>query len=170
MVAFGIIGLLVLMLVFVITRNQSTQREFKQLRHAHEVLQSQNKYSLGIVIAMSTQLQHAFQTKLATLKQHGLISNKDHDVANFILVNFQFIIVQCCQHNETFEVSVGKALKGQELKIEDISQFIARQPSEVRVPWCTNTVDGFVSACRNLIADKAKVIITPETQDPTDSG
>jgi len=41
MVAFGVIGLLVLMLVFVVTRNQSTQREFKQLRHAHKVLQSQ---------------------------------------------------------------------------------------------------------------------------------
>ena len=74
----------------------------------------------------------------------------------FILENFQFIIVQCCQHNETVEVAVRKALKGQALTIEFVSQFIARQPSEVRVPWCKNTVDGFIAACRNLVADKVK--------------
>lgn len=164
MVAFGVIGFLILVLIFVVTRNQGTQRELKQLQHAHKVLQSQNKYSLGIVMTMSTQLQYAFQTKLAALKNHGLINTQDYDIANFIMENFQFIIVQCCQHNETVEVAVRKALKGQELTIENISQFIARQPSEIRVPWCKNTVDGFVAACRNLVADKAKVEKKPEEE------
>ena len=169
MVAFGVIGFLILVLVFVVTRNQSMQREFKQVQHAHKVLQSQNKYSLGIVMTMSTQLQYAFQTKLVALKSHGLVSSQDYDIANFILENFQFIIVQCCQHNETVEVAVRKALKGQDLTIENISQFIARQPAEIRVPWCKNSVDGFVAACRNLVADKGKTQATPVTVDSTTS-
>jgi len=168
MVAFGVICFLVLLLIFVAMRSQNSLHELIQLKHAHKILQSQNKYSLGIVMAMSTQLQHAFQTKLAMQKSHGLTDHKDHDISNFILENFQFIIVQCSQHNETVEVAIRKALKGQELKIEDISQFIARQPSEVKVPWCKNSVDGFIAACRNLVADKVKTK-TPETLDPIDS-
>ncbi|MCF2947260.1 hypothetical protein L0668_04015 [Paraglaciecola aquimarina] len=138
------------------TRNQSTQTELKQIQHAHKTLQSQNKYSLGIVMTMASVLQNTFQTKLAALKSHGLISHQDYDMAHFVLENFQFVIVQCCQHNETVEVGVRKALKGQNFTIEEISQFIARQPSEVRIPWCKNTVEGFVAACRNLVADKGK--------------
>jgi len=166
MVAFGTIGFLILVIFFVVMRNQSTQRELKQIRRDHKLLQSQNKYSLGIVMAMSTQLQYIFQTKLASLNNHGLIKRQDYDIAHFILENFQFIIVQCCQHNETVEASVRKALKGQTLTIEFVSQFIARQPSEVRVPWCKNTVDGFIAACRNLVADKAKTQLEVEEVNP----
>jgi hypothetical protein len=162
MVLFGIISLMVLVIIFVVTQNQGIQREFKQVQRAHKLLQSQNKYSLGIVMSMSSQLQYSHQTKLSELKSHGLISQQDHIIVNFILENFQFIIVQCCQYNETVEVAVRKALKGQELTIENISQFIARQPSEVRVPWCKNSVDGFIAACRNLVANKAKTHTTPE--------
>jgi hypothetical protein len=168
MIEFGVIGFLILVLFFVITRNQSMLGEFKQLKHAHKVLQSQNKYSLGIVMTMSSQLQHAFQTRLATLKSHGLMNQQDYDIVNFILENFQFIIVQCCQHDETVEVAVRKSLKGQVLTIENISQFISRQPSEIRVPWCKNSIDGFVAACRNLVADKVKTETTPQTVDSTD--
>lgn len=156
MVAFGIIGFLILVIIFVVMRSQSTQRELKQIKRAHKLLQSQDKYSLGIVMAMSRQLQSEFQTKLASLNSHGLIKRQDYDIAHFILENFQFIIVQCCQHNETVEVAIRKALKGEVLTIEFVNQFIARQSSEVRVPWCKNTVDGFIAACRNLVADKVK--------------
>jgi hypothetical protein len=170
MIGFGVIGFLILVLVFVITRNQGIQREFIQVQHTYKLLQSQNKYSLGIVMTMSTQLQYTFQTKLADLKRHGLINVQDHDIIDFILDNFQFIIVQCMQHNETVEIAVRKALKGQELTIGDVSQFIARQPTEVKVPWCKNTVEGFISACRNLVADKFKTETTPETVSSTDIG
>jgi hypothetical protein len=170
MIGFGVIGFLILVLVFVITRNQGIQREFIQVQHTYKLLQSQNKYSLGIVMTMSTQLQYTFQTKLADLKRHGLINVQDHDIIDFILDNFQFIIVQCMQHNETVEIAVRKALKGQELTIGDVSQFIARQPTEVKVPWCKNTVEGFISACRNLVADKFKTETTAETVSSTGIG
>jgi hypothetical protein len=167
MIQFGIIGFLILALIFVVLSNKGTQRELKQIKRAHKLLQTQNKYSLGIVMAMSTQLQHVFQTKLTALNNHGLIKRQDYDIAHFILENFQYIIVQCCQHNETVEVAVRKALKGQTLTIDFVSQFIARQPSEVRVPWCKNTVDGFIAACRNMVADKVKTTIEVEDTEPT---
>jgi hypothetical protein len=162
MIEFGVIGFLILVLAFVITRNQGIQLEFKQVQHTHKVLQSQNKYSLGIVMTMSTQLQHAFQTRLANLASHGLINTQDYIIIDFILDNFQFVIVQCTQHNETVEVAVHKALKGQEMTIESITQFIARQPTEIKIPWCKNTVEGFISACRNLVSEKIK---TEKTQE-----
>jgi hypothetical protein len=79
-------------------------------------------------MVMSTQLQYSFQTKLAELKSHELINHQDYKIVNFILENLQFITVQCSQHNETVEVAIRKALKGQELKIENIIEFIKRQP------------------------------------------
>lgn len=166
MIEFGVIALLILALIFMVMNGKSTQRELKQIKRAHKLLQSQNKYSLGIVMAMSSQLQYVFQTKLATLNSHGLIKRQDYDIAHFVLENFQFIIVQCCQHNETVEVAVRKALKGQALTMEFVSQFIARQPSEVRVPWCKNTVDGFIAACANLVSDKVKTQAEVEEATP----
>ena len=68
MFEFGVIGFLILALVFVVTRNQATRREFQQVQHAQKVLKSQNKYSLGIVMTMSTQLQYAFKQNWSRLK------------------------------------------------------------------------------------------------------
>jgi hypothetical protein len=68
MVSFGVIGILILGLVYIFTRSRGMKREFKQVQRAYKTLQSQNKYSLSIVMAMSTQLQYCFQTKLAELK------------------------------------------------------------------------------------------------------
>ena len=42
--------------------------EFKQLKHAQKVLQSENKYRWGIVMTTSFQLQHTFKTNL----QHSI--------------------------------------------------------------------------------------------------
>lgn len=166
MIAFGVIVFLILTLAFIITRNQSVQREFKQTYNEKKTLQSENKYALGVIMMMGTELQKTFTTKLASLKSHGLINQKDFDVASFVLENFQYVIVQCCQHNETVEVALSKALKGSELTMEQISQFVARQPSETRIPWCKNTIDGFVAACRNLASQKIKT--TPKTDDSSD--
>lgn len=151
MVSFVVIGFLILILVYIVTRSQGMQREYKQVKRAYKTLQTQNKYSLSIVMAMSTQLQYTFQTKLTDLKSHDLINHHDYIIVNFILENFQFIIVQCCQHNETVEVAVRKAPKVQDLKIENIIDFIKRQPPEISIPWCKNSVEGFIAACRNLV-------------------
>lgn len=157
MIEFGVIGFLILVLVFVVTRNQGIQRDFKQLQYAHKALQSQNKYSLAITTSISTQLQHAFQSKLTSLHKSALINNQDHQLASFIIENFKYVIMQCCQHNETIEVAVNKALKGQELTIEQVSQFIASQPSEVRMAWSRNNIEGYMAACRMLVTGTAKV-------------
>jgi len=45
---------------------------------------------------MSTQLQYAFQIKLAEFKCHALINYQVHKIVNFILENFQFIIIRYC--------------------------------------------------------------------------
>ncbi len=156
MIAFGVIGFLILVLVFFVTKSQGVQRELKQAQSSLKTIQSQNKQSLDIVIMTATQLQRMFQGQLAAKHKHGLISQADYDIASFVFENFQYIVVQCCQNNETVEVAVKKALKGQILTIEEISQFVARQPPEVKVPWCKNTIDGFVAACRNLVAEQKK--------------
>jgi uncharacterized protein (UPF0212 family) len=118
-------------------------------------------------MAMSTQLQYSFQTKLAELKSNDLINHQDYNIVKFILENFQFIIVQCCQHNESVEVAVRKTLKGQELKIENIIEFIKRQPSEISVPWCKNSVEGFIAACRNLVNRNSINLTTLDAEKTT---
>ncbi len=163
MVALGVIGFLILLLVFIVTRNQNIQQEVKQAQHAHKTLQLQNKHSLSIVNTMSSHLQQSLQTKLNSLQSHGLIKQADFEIVHFILENFKYVILQCSQDGETVEIAIAKALKGNDLTIEDIRQFIAKQQSETRIPWCQNTVEGFVTACQNLTSDKAKVASPQET-------
>lgn len=162
MITFGIIGCLILAIIFIVTRGQSLEREHKQLKSAHKLEQAQNKHSLKTMLTIALQLQHAFQAKLLSLNSHGLISPQDFEVANFILENFQYVIDQCCQQEETVEVAIGKALKDRDLTMEKVSQFIARQPTEVKMPWSKNTVDGFITACRNFVSDNVSMDTSAE--------
>lgn len=156
MVAFGVIAFLVLILAYFVVRNQSLQKELSLTKHSLRSVDNQSKYTLNALVVLSGQLQNMYLSRLNSLQKHALISQADFDIANFILSNAEFVIMQCCEHRATVEEAVGKCLEKSDMDMEKINKFIARHPSEVRVPWCKNTVGGFVAACFNLTSDRAK--------------
>jgi hypothetical protein len=147
----------VFVITFIVARNQNTQGELKKVSRANKILQTKNNYNLSVMLTLAAQLEQAFQIKLKASKSHGLIQQSDQEITAFIIDSLQFVIVQCCQHNETVELAIRKALKGKELSIEEIGLFITKQPSEVRLAWANNTLGSFINACRHLVSDPPKV-------------
>lgn len=157
MVSFGVIGFLVLILIYFVVRNQGMQRELTQLKHTVKSIDTQSKFSLSALLMLSGQIQKTYQVRLESLQKHALINNDDYEIAHFILSQVEFVIMQCCEQRSTVEEAINKALDRSTYDIEQINQFVARQPSEVRVPWCKNSIGGFVSACHNLTSEKLKL-------------
>lgn len=157
MVAFGVIGFLVMGLIYFVVRNQSLQKEVKQLRHTVKSVDSQSKFSLSALLMLSGQIQKTYQGRLESLQKHALISNDDYELAGYILSQVEFVIMQCCEHRATVEEAINKGLDRSNYNIEQINQFIAKQPSEIRVPWCKNSIGGFISACHNLTSERLKL-------------
>ena len=154
MVAFGVIGFLVLILIYFVVRNQSLQTELNQIKHALRSMDAQSKFSLNALVMLSGQMQRNYLARLNNLQKHALINNDDFEIASFILNQVEMVIMQCCEHKSTVEEAINKAVDNSTYNIEQINQFIAKQPSEIRVSWCKNTVGGFISACHNLTSDK----------------
>lgn len=155
--AFSIIGFLILILIYFAVRHQNTQRELIQLRRMVKSLDSQGKFSLSALMMLSSQLQKTYQARLESLKKHALVSEVDYSAASFVVTQVEFVISQCCEQRATVEEAINKALESSNLNIELVNQFIARQPSEVRIPWCKNTIGGFISACHNMTSESVKL-------------
>lgn len=156
MVAFGVIGFLVLLLIYFVLRNQSMQSELNQCRHQLKSIDKQNRFSLGSLGILSAELQKTYQLRLDGLQKHALISSEDYNIADFIMGQVAFVIMQCCEKSATIEEALTKALQSSDYDMQQINQFIAKHPSEIRVPWCKNTIGGFVSACHNLTSERVK--------------
>ncbi|MFT5676317.1 MAG: hypothetical protein ACI808_002258 [Paraglaciecola sp.] len=58
MIMFGIIGCLVLILIFFAMRVQSTKSELRKIKFELKALRGHAKHSLSSVMLMSKQLQH----------------------------------------------------------------------------------------------------------------
>ena len=165
MITFVLIGVLILTVIFFIMRAQSTQKELSQTKFALKSLQKQTKFSLGSIMIMAKQLQHSYKLKLEGMRRHGVLYADDLVIAQFIVDNVVFVVVQCCEYNATLEESLKKAVNGLAMDIPRIQGFIAKQGVEVRVPWSKNILEGFLVACNNLLTDKQKITETlAETQ------
>ncbi len=156
MVSFGVIGFLVLCLIYFVVRNQSMQTELNKVRIQLKTIDKQSRFSLSALVMLSSQLQKTYKTRLDALQKHALISSEDYEIASFIISQVEFIIMQCCEKSATIEEALTKSLENSVYEMEQINQFIAKHPSEIRVPWCKNTIGGFISACHNLTSDRTK--------------
>ena len=157
MVAFGVIGFLTLFLIYLVVRNQSLQRELNQYKHSLKTSDSQAKYTLNTLVSVSSELQKTFVSRIESAQKRGLLSGEDYTSSSFILNHVDYVIMQCCEYKSTVEEAINKALEPSDLSITEINQFIAKQPSEIRVPWCKNTVNGFVTACNNISIGKLNI-------------
>jgi len=156
MVSFGVIGFLVLMLIYFVVRQQSMQVELNKLRNNVKSLDKQGRFSLSALLMLSGQLQKTYQGRLDSLQKHAMISADDYKYASFIISQVENVIMQCCEKSATVEEAITKQLANSEMEMEQVNQYIARQPSEISIPWCKNTIGGFIVACHNITSERVK--------------
>ena len=113
---------------------------------------------------MSKQLQYNYKLKLDGLRHHGLLHGDDLLAAQFLIDNFVVVVTQCCERNASVEEALKKALEGSPFSMARIQQFVASQAVEVRVPWSKNNLEGFMSACNNMVSGKLKTQSSAEEQ------
>ncbi|GAA0856144.1 hypothetical protein [Aliiglaciecola litoralis] len=146
------------------------QAELSKLKLRVKSLDSQHRFSLNALIIASGQLQNMYLMRLEYLQKHALISSEDHKFASFIVGQVENVIMQCCEKRFTVEEVITKALKKTEMEMPQISQYIAKQPSDIRIPWCKNTIGGFVTACHNLTSEHTRQRTSAEPDISANSG
>lgn len=156
MIIFGVIAVLVLALIFLVLRAQNAQAELNKAKFELKTLQKNTKFSLGSIMLMSKQLTNSYRLKLDALRRHGVLHGNDLDVAQFIVENVEFVVMQCCEKHATVEEAIKGALEGASIDMAAVQEYIARQSVDVRVPWSKNTLDGYLAACNNLLTTKTK--------------
>lgn len=169
---FSIIGFMVLLLIYFVVRQQSLRRELSQAKHVAKATEQQSQVIFNSLSVLSNELQKSLLERLNTTQKHGLISKDDHQIISFILGKFSFIIGYCSERDATVEEAVKKALESSEYDLQTISQFVARQPNEVKIPWTKNQLNGFIISCRHLCAGpqiKTQQTNQNETAPPTNS-
>lgn len=150
MLAFAIIGVLVLLLIFFVMRSQSL---LKQLNMSSSTIRQQSKksqFAMANVQLLADQLQKQVRNQLAASRKRGLIGEKQGEVFEFIFSNITQVVLACCEKSATVEEALTNALKETPVTMEQVREVIKEQPSDVRVAWCKNTVDGFIIACNQI--------------------
>ncbi|MDM7859289.1 hypothetical protein QTP81_01555 [Alteromonas sp. ASW11-36] len=150
MVSAGIIAIMFIVLIYFVVRGQGLQRDVKLANNATKNQARRLKSAQQQVAFMAHELQRIFLSRLESLNKRGLLSQDDYQIAYFILNRFEFVLMNCTEHGSTVEEAVNRALMHQSVTIEQVNEFIKKQPSEVRVAWCQNTQDGFIAACRGI--------------------
>jgi hypothetical protein len=150
MISVGIIALMGIALIFMVVRGQALQREIKLAQNSVKSQGRQVKSAQKQVAFMAHELQRIFLSRLEASNKRGLISQDAYQIAAFVLQRFEFVVMNCTEHGSTVEEAVNRALTNQTVTIEQVNEFIKAQPSETRVAWCQNTLDGFIAACRNI--------------------
>lgn len=150
MISAGIIAILFMILIYFVVRGQGLQREIKLANNASKSSGRKVKQTQKQLVFMAHELQQIFLSRLESVNKRGLLKQDDYQIAFFILNRFEFIVMNCAEHGNTVEEAVNKSLQNQAIKLEQINEFIKEQPSEIRVAWCQNKLDGFVAACRGI--------------------
>ncbi|GAB3039010.1 hypothetical protein [Bowmanella dokdonensis] len=150
MLLFALFGLLILVLIYLLVRNQATQKELNQYKHWQKTGEIQRRFLLENMGYLSHELQSNLIARLNKAHQHQLIRQEDFEVASLILNNLGNVVLMCCEKRQTVQESVKKLVNASALSETRLTQFISSQPSAVRVAWSKNQVGGFITACSHM--------------------
>lgn len=151
MLAFGVIGALVLLLVYFAMRIQTLQREMVLLRSTTKSQTHRANEALAGLAEIVSRLEQVYAQNVDTAASKGLIGGQQHSVLQFLTGHFSAIVLDCWQNSSTTEEALKRQLAfNNQLSMEDLRAFMQQQPSQVRIGWSKNTPDGFISACESL--------------------
>jgi hypothetical protein len=150
MAAIGVVGFVVLILIYFVLKTQALNKELRQFKHSLKASDKQARNTLNSLNFLSKEMQKVCAGRLNSAKKHGLINDEDFAISSNIIDNFTYVITRCCEHGDTIEEAVNKSLERATIEIQEINHFIARQPQEIKIPWCKNQLGGYIIACQNI--------------------
>lgn len=150
MVAFGVIGLLVLFLIYFVLRAQNLQKELALLRNTNKQTNSKVTYAYRNLVLVTDALEKNFSARMESAFKSKLISQAQYDTLFPLMQNFSGIVMHCCEKGYSLEESLNKVLSNEDISLEEIKEVVKDLPSSIRMVWAKNTADGFIAFCQQL--------------------
>ncbi len=150
MITFAIFAALVVLLVYFGFKIQNLQ---KQLVISESNLKSTSRRmsnANGSMVVLSKQIQHFLLERLESSHKRGLISNKPFEVLHPMFERISAVAVNCMDKGMSVEEALKVAMSGSDVTLEQLREVIKEQPSDIRMAWSKNTLDGFIIACKGL--------------------
>lgn len=148
--AFTVIALLTIAVVFLIFKLQTLGKELALTRQSAKASSKKINYAFYNLVLMSKELQNALNEQVELSNRKGIFSASDYPVISAIAHNFSQIVMDCCEKGDTVEEALRKVCSANEIDFEQIKEIAKKQPSDVRMAWSKNTVDGFVVAINRI--------------------
>lgn len=151
MLAFGVMGILIFILIYFVMRAQTLQREVALSRSGLKSQTQRATVAFNSLTHVCLKLQHIYTDHIETASTKGLISTAQYQVPAFLMSHFAEIVLDCYQGGKNTEEALTRLLgPEQTLTMEDVRRFMQEQPSQIRMAWAKNTPDSFISACEQL--------------------
>ncbi len=147
-VAFSVIGLLVLTLIYFVLRAQNLQKELALLRHSNKQTNNKVTYAYRNLVMVTDALEKNFTARVESAFKSRLIDQAQYNALHTLMRNFSTIVMTCCEKGFSFEESLNKVLTYEEITLEEIKEVVKGLPSNVRMVWSKNTSDGFIAFCQ----------------------
>ncbi|WP_394224262.1 hypothetical protein [Alteromonas gracilis] len=165
-VAFGVIGLLILFLIYFVLRAQNLQKELTLSRHSNK--QSTNKVNFAYrnLVLVTDALEKNLTARIESAYKSRLIDQEQYNALHALMRNFSNIVMTCCEKGMSFEESLKKALLNEEVTLEEIREVVKALPSNVRMVWSKNTADGFIAFCQAVTATVSGTTVKSQ-QEPS---
>ena len=168
-VAFGVIGLLILLLIYFVLRAQNLQKELALLRHSNKQTNSKVTYAYRNLVLVTDALEKNLTSRIESAYKSRLIDQVQYQALHPLMQNFSTIIMACCEKGMSLEESLNKALLNEDVSLEDIREVVKALPGNVRMVWSKNTADGFIAFCQMVTATVNGTTAKP-TKTPTAEG
>lgn len=162
--AFGVIGLLVLLLIYFSLHMQNMQRELSLARASAKQNNNKATHAYKNLLQVTDALQRNYLYRIDRALKSQLITQQQHDVLKPLLINFSTIVMDCCEKGATIEEALNQILTYTEISLKDIHKVIKEMPSPIRIAWSQNTMDGFIKACE-LITHSSSYEKTPKANE-----
>ena len=148
LVAFGIIGLLTLFLIYFVLRIQNLQRELALTRHSVKQSNSKVNYAYHNLVLVTDALEKAYTSRIESAFKSKLIEQNQYNALLALMRNFSTVVMLCNEKGATLEEALKKALASESTSFEDVIEVVKALPSNVRMAWSKNTADGFINFCQ----------------------
>ena len=147
MLAFSIIAVLVLFMIFFVLKIQTLQKEISASRGIARQNADKANTAFNLLSTTSKTLQKTFSERVEQANKKGLISGKNYEVMMTITGAAGKIIFDTFEKGFSIEEAIKVVLRESEISMDDVKSLIQEQPNDVRVSWVQNRPDGFIKAC-----------------------
>ena len=141
---------MLLIIVYFVVKNQVMEKRVREYRSLLKSAQNQSRFTLLTLDTLAVQIQKTLIFQLESAHKRGLIKGEQYEKPKAIFNSFEYVVMQCCEHGATVEEALKRALAGGGVSLEEVKEFVAKLPSEIKVPWVKNNVSSFVLACTNI--------------------